>query len=133
MFCWLIMDCILIFPSLNLISLGTFPIQDCVWIQWTCLHLYHWANFLRYNSRLILFAELICYSLSGYVHLGKTTYCANGHAELCQLCHIHYRCYIQSLVLLFSGFLSFPDSVVEPGQVLYARFLLPCQNSSLLC
>ena len=87
---------ILIFPSLDLISLGTFPFEDCAGTQWTCQCLCHLTNFLRYSSWPILYYRgyLLQFMRFCFFWGGKTTFCAIGHSPFYQL-----LCLIQSDML----------------------------------
>ena len=46
------------------------------------------AKFLEICQFAHVFSDTTCYSQSGHVFLSKTNFCANGHWQLCQLCHV---------------------------------------------
>ena len=78
---------------------------DCFGIQWICQYLCHLKNFKRYSIWLIPSWRqpvTVCKIMS---LLGKTNICANGHAQLCQVC-----CVIKSVML---NVYSFSNSLIS--------------------
>ena len=67
-----------------------FFFYDYVWIQWTHLYLYNQIAWDTAVGSMFVTKET-CYSLSVLSFLCKTTFCANGHAQLCLLCHVIQR------------------------------------------
>ena len=86
---WFILGYTFIFLSLRSTSLSVFIIEDCSGIQLICLYQCQSAKLLKiqYLAHSLLWTQpiLVCQVIS---FLGKANFCANRHAQLCQLCCI---------------------------------------------
>ena len=77
---------------------------------WTCFYLCHLTNILRYSSWFILYYKgNVVQSIRVISFLGKTTFCANGHAYLLvMLCHLEwYVGYLPFSISFISFFFTF--------------------------
>ena len=87
---WFVLDYILIFPSLNFVSYSNFLFGG-EWV-WDILDMpvsLLSENLLKIQKLAHAFLQRQPVALHQCMSfLGKATFCVNGHAQLCQLCHV---------------------------------------------